>query len=55
MEQVHQCASDATNVDAHSILMPWFTVRKVKVDVEVVSIPLLSLSCFDWPGSLLQK
>lgn len=46
MEQVHQCASDVTDSDLHSILTPWFTVRKVKVDVEVVNIPLFSLSCF---------
>jgi hypothetical protein len=27
-----------TNSNLHSILMPWITVRKVKVDVEVVSV-----------------
>jgi hypothetical protein len=39
MEQVYQCASNGTNSDLHSILTPWFTVRKVKVDVEVVNMP----------------
>jgi len=44
MEQVPQCASDATKSGLHSILTPWFTVRKVKVDVEVVNIPPFSVS-----------
>lgn len=55
MEQVLQCASDATNSGLHSILTPWITVRKVKVDLELVNIPLFSLPVFDWPGSLRQK
>ena len=39
-----------------SILMPWVTVRKVKVDVEVVrAYNSCSLTYFDWPGSLRQE
>ncbi len=39
-----------------SILAPWATVRKVKVDVEVVRPPNpYSLSHFDCPGSLRRK
>jgi hypothetical protein len=39
MEPIHQYASHATNFDLRRILVPWFTVRKVKVDVEVVNMP----------------
>jgi len=41
-----------------SILTPWATVRKVKVDIEVVRPPNpgpYSLSNFDCPGSLRRK
>lgn len=55
MEQVYRCASDTTDADLYSILMPWFTVRKVKVDVELVIIPFSPFPVFDRPGSLRQK
>lgn len=36
--------------------MPWVTVRKVKVDVEVVrAYNSCFLTYFDWPGSLRQE
>ena len=39
-----------------SILMPWVTVRKVKVDVEVVrAYYSCSVTYFNWPDSLRQE
>jgi hypothetical protein len=47
-------ASDVTYFS--SILMPWVTIRKVKVDVEVVrAYNSCSISYFYWPGSLRQE
>jgi hypothetical protein len=55
-KQIHQFARDASHPGINSILAPWFTVRKVKVDVEVVSTALffIPFSCLIGPGSLRQ-